>query len=326
MTKYHVNERGEVRVCKAKGVCPLNGSSFDSKEEVMSYLEEKYTQMGRMEEKVAGREYSQFEALQRGTFVQRETDIALRQKRDTLSMYFDPSEGWAEERIALHNEILSDVMKKYKNVPSEGKVIMSGGLPGAGKTTILNKFMKIDSESYVTISSDDFKEELARRGAIPEIEGLSPMECSTLAHEESSYLADMLLRKASSENKNIIYDFTCKNETNTRRRIDSLVSAGYKSTEIQLVFADITVDVARERAKVRYKVGLNKDPIGGRYLPTQIIDKCKPNGDLLSSMNAETLVAISEDKGYNLKKPIIYDNSGVGPVRVDFDKFKVGGY
>ena len=39
---------------------------------------------------------------------------------------------------------------------------------------------------YLMINPDDIKEEMARRGMVPEIEGLSPMEASDLVHEESS--------------------------------------------------------------------------------------------------------------------------------------------
>ena len=37
------------------------------------------------------------------------------------------------------------------------------------------------------INPDDIKEELAQRGMVPEIDGLSPMEATDLVHEESSY-------------------------------------------------------------------------------------------------------------------------------------------
>lgn len=327
MAKYHINEKGELKPCKAKGVCPFDGSSFDSEEEAFAYIEEKYTAINRHDElEKHGRKYSQFESLERGKFVQKETSIALLQKRDTLSQFFDPSEGWTEEREALHDEMIAEILDKYKNVPSEGKVIMSGGLPGSGKTTILTRFMKVDTSKYATVSSDDFKEELAKRGAIPAIEGLSSMECSTLVHEESSYLADRLLSVLSKEKRNVIYDFTCKSSEVTKRRIDSMVNAGYDSNSIQMVFADITVDIAHERAKRRYKDGLNNDSIGGRFLPREIIDKCKPQSNVHSSVNAETLIDVYENGGYNLKEPIVYDNSGSSPERTDFYKFKNGGY
>jgi hypothetical protein len=77
-------------------------------------------------------------------------------------------------------------------VPCEAKVFMSGGISGTGKTTILSK-MGIDFQNYATVPSDDFKELPAREGAIPHVEGLTPMEASSLVHEENSHLADRLL-------------------------------------------------------------------------------------------------------------------------------------
>ena len=79
---------------------------------------------------------------------------------------------------------------------------MAGGLGGAGKTTILTEHADIDLTQYLMINPDNIKEEMARRGMIPDIDGLSPMEASDLAHEESSYLAKRLARRADAEGKN----------------------------------------------------------------------------------------------------------------------------
>ncbi len=46
------------------------------------------------------------------------------------------------------------------------------------------------------INPDDIKEEMAKRGMIPEVGGLSPMEASDLVHEESSDVAKRLAVRA----------------------------------------------------------------------------------------------------------------------------------
>ena len=66
---------------------------------------------------------------------------------------------------------------------------MVGGLGGAGKTTILKGQANVDLSRYLMINPDDIKEEMAQRGLVPHIEGLSPMEASDLVHEESSAIA-----------------------------------------------------------------------------------------------------------------------------------------
>ena len=72
----------------------------------------------------------------------------------------------------------------------------------------LQQHAGIDWSQYLMINPDDIKEEMARRGMIPEIDGLSPMEASELVHEESSYLASQLAIRAQADGKNLIWDIT----------------------------------------------------------------------------------------------------------------------
>lgn len=216
-------------------------------------------------------------------------------------------------------------------MPCDGKVIMSAGLPGAGKTTVLtSEGMNVNMNEYATISSDDFKEMLAEENAIPQIEGLSQMECSTLVHSESSYLADKLLSRLADKNKNIIYDFTCKNPTTAKLRMNQFLNKNYSSNNIQLVFVSIHPDIAQERAKFRYRIKLNEsitdeNSIGGRYLPPKIIDSSRTTDQSkFFSINAESVITLSEDPELNLPEPKIFDNSGTGPIQKDFKTFKKG--
>ena len=103
---------------------------------------------------------------------------------------------------------------------------------GAGKTTVLTQHANIDLSQFLMINPDDIKEEMARRGMIPEIDGLSPMEASELAHEESSHLAKRLAHRAQADGKNLIWDITMSSEGTTAGRIDDLRKAGYaRSTD-----------------------------------------------------------------------------------------------
>ena len=44
---------------------------------------------------------------------------------------------WTTERSELHGEIVRDLYAKADAVPCDGQAILAGGLPGAGKTTVL---------------------------------------------------------------------------------------------------------------------------------------------------------------------------------------------
>jgi predicted kinase len=149
---------------------------------------------------------------------------------------------------------------------------MAGGLGGAGKSTVLGRYAGIDQSRYLTINPDDIKEEMAKRGLIPELEGLSPMEASDLVHEESSAIAYQLADRAMKEGKNIIWDITMSRLESTVQRIDDLSEAGYSTRGI---FVDISIDVAVERATARYRSG-HEDyragiGFGGRYVPPELI-------------------------------------------------------
>ena len=239
-------------------------------------------------------------------------------------MYYDEEiEDYTPERKALHNKLLKEVLEKYKDVPCEAKVFMSGGISGAGKTTILSK-MGIDLQNYATVSSDDFKELLAREGAIPKVGELTPMEASSLVHEESSHLADRLLLNLANQRKNLIYDFTMKSESTTMTRIGTLRRFGYKNEDIRIVFVDVPLSVSKSRAKTRYMVGLNNFDLGGRWVPSYVADKQKANTNRFNTANAETLVSMGDKlKQKGFPTPIVYDNTDIAK-KIEFDEFKKG--
>lgn len=340
-TKYHISTNGSVVICKAVvRPCPLGGGHFDSKEEGEKYLQEKFSTLDTYETHVKfGTEYKTIEANERGKFVERETTQASKDGKNSIDIYFNKETGeWTKERQALHDEILSELHDKYKDVPNQHKAVFSAGLPGAGKTTVLTSYEHFDMSSWATVSSDDIKEMLAEKGKVPEIEGLTPMESSTLVHQESSMLADKLMSDLSSQGKNIIYDFTCRNSKKTQRRINTLVENGYETKNMQFVFVNITPQVAKERAKFRYAKGLNEGikveqenlansskqkttVVGGRYLPEYIIDDSKPKTKNYSSVNAESIIDLHEYADLGLPKPKVYDNSGSAPVEIKYEEF-----
>lgn len=208
-------------------------------------------------------------------------------------------------------------------MPCEAKVFMSGGISGAGKTTILSK-MGIDFQNYATVSSDDFKELLAREGAIPHVEGLTPMEASSLVHEEFSHLADRLLLNLANQRKNLIYDFTMKSESTTMTRIGTLNNFGYQNEDIRIVFVDVPLSVSKGRAKTRYMVGLNNFDLGGRWVPSFVADKQKAKTNRFNTANAETLVTMgSKLEAEGFPTPIVYDNTDIAK-KIDFNEFKKG--
>jgi predicted kinase len=177
-------------------------------------------------------------------------------------------EVWTDERDALHGGIVEDINARCSEVPCDGKAILAGGLPGAGKTTVLREFAGIDLSQYMMINPDVIKEEMAKRGLIPDVIGLSPMEASDLVHEEASHVAKRLASRAESDGRNIIWDFTMSKTSTIADRIDSLRSAGY--ARIDGVFVDIPVEVSVQRADDRHRKGHDEYRagigLGDRYI------------------------------------------------------------
>lgn len=175
---------------------------------------------------------------------------------------------WTAERSRLHGLLLSEAYANAAHVPCDRLAIMVGGLGGAGKTTVLDQCAGIDRSQYLTINPDDFKEALARRGMLPKVPGLSPMEASALAHEEASYLAGHLARRALADGKNVIWDITMSSVQTTSRRMDELRDAGYR--QVDAIYVDVPVEFSIARADVRHRRGHDKYlagvGLGGRPL------------------------------------------------------------
>lgn len=214
-------------------------------------------------------------------------------------------EIWTVERQLMHESILEKLYSEAADVPCDFKAIIAGGLGGAGKTTVLTERANIDLSQYLMINPDIFKAEMAGRGMIPEVEGLSPMEAADLVHEESSYLALQLALRAQSDGKNVIWDITMSTKKSTDGRIDDLRSAGYD--EIDGLFVDIPVELSVERTESRHREGHELyragEGLGGRYVPPEVIQRQVDPG--WGSKNRRTF----EDLKGKFTHWSIYDNS-----------------
>jgi predicted ABC-type ATPase len=212
---------------------------------------------------------------------------------------------WSAERVAAHDEIIEDLYGRAADVPSDRCAIIAGGPPGAGKSTVLGAHAEIDRSRFLTLDPDEIKEEIARRGLIPQVEGLSPMEASDLVHEESSRITKLLAARAQADGKNIIWDITMSSQSSTERRIDDLRSDGY--SDIEAVFVDIPPQVSEARAMARYRIEQEKyrngEGEGGRFVPPELIERqADPKW---GSVNRKTFEAV---KG-SCNRWSLYDNS-----------------
>jgi Zeta toxin len=222
-------------------------------------------------------------------------------------------EVWSAERQVAHNVIIDRICSQAQDVPSEHKAIIAGGLCGAGKTTVLFGYAGIDRSRYLTISPDNIKEELARDGLVPEIDGLSPMEASDLVHRESSYIARQLASRAMGEGKNLIWDIQMSSRDSVQERIDNLQATGYE--RVDAIFVDIPIELSLQRADARHREG-EEDyrsgiGLGGRYVPPEAItSQADPDW---GSQNRKAYEELKPSFGHFSR----YDNSGDHPELVE---------
>jgi predicted kinase len=183
------------------------------------------------------------------------------------------NEVWSADRRLLHDALLGLLYKRASGVPCEHRAILVGGLPGAGKTTVLGRHADIDPSRYLTINPDQIKEELAMRGLIPQVDGLTPMEAARLAHEESSDIAKRLAHRAQADGKNMIWDVTMSRPRTCADRIAALAAAGYG--RVDAIFVDVPVVVSLRRADERHRSGHDAyragSGVGGRFVPPEVI-------------------------------------------------------
>ncbi len=158
-------------------------------------------------------------------------DNARREGLETHRFYTIDPDGrqWNTDRNRLQSALVNDMYSVARDVPCARQAVIAGGLGGAGKTTVLNEYAGIDLSQYLVINPDNIKAEMAHRGMLPRVEGLSPMEAADLAHEESSYLAKRLalahlwLTERTSSGTS-----PCPSRRFTKERINNLRSAGLR--------------------------------------------------------------------------------------------------
>jgi predicted kinase len=176
-------------------------------------------------------------------------------------------EFWSQDREAAHDVLLAELYVRASSVPCDHKAVVAGGLPGAGKTTVLREFAGMELSDYFMINPDAIKAAMARHGLVPDVAGLTPMEASELAHEESSHLARRLARIAQADGRNVVWDVTMSRADSAEQRIKELRADGY--ARVDGIFVDVPVEVAIERADARHREGHDAyragDGLGGRF-------------------------------------------------------------
>jgi len=180
-----------------------------------------------------------------------QVEQALDEGTSTMDAYYDPETGeWTPERQALHDQIINDILEPGRPAPAgiEPEAVIMGGLPGSGKSSVLaERAGGGQFDGYVHIDADVIK------GMLPEYEGWN----AALLHDESSAIADEVVRRSIRNHMPIMYDATLRTTRNAAAVVDALESVGYNT---RLIYVDIPIEESMRRVLSRFASGT------GRYV------------------------------------------------------------
>lgn len=214
------------------------------------------------------------------------------------------------ERQAQHKALIEDYKKgvHWDSIPADREALLSGGLGGAGKGTMLEK-MDIDHTKFVTIDPDALKGLMSKHGLVPDPIKLGltdfdppvrPMELAGLIHEESSDLSKQIYYDAVKEGRNVILDNTMGSDS-VFKKVNDLKTNGYG---VEGVFVDVSIDMSVESALARHMNGTVKGGDGGRFVDPKLAAGQEPKDPQFRSANRERFNKIAPE----LKKATVIDN------------------
>ncbi|MCG7314934.1 zeta toxin family protein [Priestia flexa] len=196
-------------------------------------------------------------------------------------------------RQDLHGSIIQDILvdAPIQNNPPDS--ILLGGGVAAGKSSTSGMYLKVyhdEGMPLTYINSDDIKKYLPEY--VYALDEGNP-DAAKIVHDESSDIAYRIIEQCIREKRQFMYDGTMKNTEKYKELIHRLKSEGYK---VSLVVVDISVELAKSRAKLR-------EEIEGRVVPEKIIEES----------HAKVSKTFSEIKG-DVDSYIVYDNTGKEPI------------
>lgn len=137
-----------------------------------------------------------------------------------------PVEIGSEYYKKILDEALKTAKETLKNIKSEKQMIIIDGLPGAGKSTLINSLLKNDNKAFYTPDSDDIKgmfKEIYKNG-----------EGADLVHKASGkILKSEIIPRVLEQGKNLIFQ-TTGDYISINKIIKLATKYGYKIDFIQI--------------------------------------------------------------------------------------------
>jgi predicted ABC-type ATPase len=176
----------------------------------------------------------------------------IKKTPNTKSMYFNQQTGqYTIQRLALHQKIIDELLHNRPCVNKKQAIaLFTAGLAGSGKTTFLKKNIT-DINQYVHIDADKIREKL------PEYKGWNAINTQD---EVTDIINNVFNHLEKHCENNIIYDGSLVGQ----KYIDTAIHLKKLGYKIYLVYLQIPITVAKERALKRYQKT-------GRYVSANFI-------------------------------------------------------
>jgi hypothetical protein len=178
---------------------------------------------------------------------------------------------WTAERNMDQGALVASMYEQAAPVPCERKAVMAGGLRGADTASALTQ-AGIDVSGYRSISIDAILAQLAGRGLIPDVDGLSPLEAADLVHVEAQFVAKRLGLRALADGRNVIWDISMAAQHAVESWLAAHRRAGYA---IHGIFVEVSIEESVHRSDGMHRRGHDEyrqgRGYGGRYIPAEAI-------------------------------------------------------
>ena len=197
-------------------------------------------------------------------------EVCLDNIPQTKDLNTDESGEYTEKRQKLHKVIKGKLRAGMRCTTFHDKpiAILTGGVPGSGKTTFLRKYApNLDKEKIFKIDADEI------RAMLPEYRGWN----SKATHKETQDIYRSLLQDVSEGKPcrfDILWDGTMNKAENYLPLLGDLKRLNY---DIYMIYLKVPWEVSRKRTLERYVKG-SKGMDYGRYVPVQVVDAANQAG------------------------------------------------
>lgn len=297
-----VNAKSKIRDVNNKAAAGIKDARAKKLYEKVFKLESKSAQEMLQRKKMTAAEAQKYIATHRTRYAS--------VKRDTKTLH-TYSGRYTRDRAILHNRIARNMTERGQIATRGTKpdVLMTGGYPGSGKSTTLDKVFEGWEKKYVHIDSDHVK------GLLAAFDDTTITWNAGLYHEEADDILALVFQKSFQQNRHVLYDGTMKTTQKMLTFVDDFCIKGpYRPT---MAVIDLPMEKAIERAIGR---ALGDSGLDGRFVdPTYMLSHYAVKDGIEKGKGLQTYEALK--KAF---KDIIYytryNNDvpyGSAPIRIE---------